>query len=135
MKKRILALLCALSLAPCLLAGCAGGGDSITSQTGGNGGGSNAPREDVVIAISSEPETLDPCKGWGHGTTPLVQSTLVEYKQDMTIVNDLATDYVLSDDGLTWTFTIRDDVFFTDGEKLTAEDVAFTFMTAKESQT
>ncbi len=88
----------------------------------------------VVIAISTEPTSLDPCLGWGHGATPLVQSTLVEYKQDMSFTNDLAVDYSLSDDGLTWTFNIRDDVKFTDGKPLTASDVVFTFNTAKTSQ-
>lgn len=88
----------------------------------------------VTVSISTEPETLDPCLGWGHGTTPLVQSTLVEYKQDMTFANDLATDYRLSEDRLVWTFDIRNDVKFTDGEALTAEDVVFTFETAKAAQ-
>ena len=36
--------------------------------------------------------------------------------------------------GLVWTFTLRDDAYFTDGEKLTAEDVAFTLETAKAAQ-
>ena len=48
----------------------------------------------------------------------------------MEFENDLATDYSASEDGLTWTFKIRDDVKFTDGEPLTASDVAFTFNTA-----
>lgn len=91
-------------------------------------------KDSVVIAISSEPSSLDPCTGWGHGTTPLIQSTLVEYLQDMTFRNDLATDYRLSENGLTWTFHIRDDVYFTDGVKVKASDVVFTFMTAKKSQ-
>ncbi len=38
-----------------------------------------------------------------------------------------------SEDGLTWTVTIRDDVKFTDGEPLTAEDVAFTYNTLRET--
>ncbi|WP_310604674.1 ABC transporter substrate-binding protein [Anaerosporobacter sp.] len=91
-------------------------------------------KTNVVIAISSEPTTLDPCIGCEHGTTPLIQSTLVEYNQDMTFTNDLATDYTVSDDGLTWSFTIRNDVTFTDGEPLTASDVAFTFNNAKAIQ-
>lgn len=41
-------------------------------------------------------------------------------------MNDLATDYGCSEDGLTWTFHIREGVMFTDGVPLTAEDVAFT---------
>ena len=91
-------------------------------------------KDSVIIAIGSEPETLDPTKGWGHGNAPIVQSTLVKYKADLSFVNDLATSYALSDDGLVWTFTIRDDAYFTDGEKVTASDVAFTLETAKAAQ-
>ena len=40
----------------------------------------------------------------------------------------------MSDDGLVWTFTLRDDAYFTDGEKVTASDVAFTLETAKAAQ-
>lgn len=90
--------------------------------------------DEVIISISSEPSSLDPTRGWGHGTTPLVQSTLIEYRQDMTFVNDLATDYSLSKDGITYTFTIRDDAKFTDGETVKASDVVFTFETAKAGQ-
>ena len=90
--------------------------------------------DSVIIAISSEPTSLDPCMGWGHGTTPLIQSTLVEYLQDMTFRNDLATEYEISEDGLTWTFQIREDAYFTDGVQVKASDVVFTFLTAKESQ-
>lgn len=104
------------------------------SDAGVSGSGSSEIQDSVVIAIGSEPETLDPTKGWGHGNAPIVQSTLVRYTSDLTFENDLATDYSLSDDGLTWTFTIRDDVKFTDGEKLTASDVAFTLQTAKAAQ-
>ena len=39
----------------------------------------------------------------------------------------LATDWETSEDGLTWTFNIRDDVDWTDGEHLTANDIAFTY--------
>lgn len=96
---------------------------------------SEEPEKDsVVIAIGSEPETLDPTQGWGHGNSPIVQSTLVKYTADLTFENDLATDYSLSPDGLIWTFLIRDDAFFTDGEKVTASDVAFTLETAKAAQ-
>ena len=52
---------------------------------------------------------------------------------DLTIGYDLATDYSVSEDGLIWTVTIRDDVSFTDGEPLTADDVAFTYNTVKDA--
>ena len=73
---------------------------------------------------------------WGcgeHCHEPLIQSTLLRTTADMEFENDLATDYQVSEDGLTWTFTIREDVKFSDGEPLTAADVAFTFDTALAS--
>ena len=100
----------------------------------GNKISNNIKKDSVVIAIGSEPETLDPTQGWGHGNSPIVQSTLVKYNADLSFENDLATSYELSEDGLTWTFSIRDDAKFTDGKKVTAEDVAFTLETAKAAQ-
>lgn len=82
------------------------------------------------MTTSSEPASgFDPLFSWGcgeHVHEPLIQSTLFTTDADLNFVNDLATDYACSDDGLTWTFHIRDDVSFTDGEPLRASDVAFT---------
>ena len=132
----------AVVLLAATLAGCGGGvTNGQTTPASATSSPSTAPStsantQKVVVAISTEPESgFDPILGWGHGTTPLVQSTLVEYTQDMQIVNDLATDYTLSEDALVWTFTLREDAFFTDGTPVTAEDVAFTINKAKESQT
>ena len=118
-KKRLLAALVALLLLSC--AGCA-----APTRT--------ADRDSVVIAIGSEPETLDPTQGWGHGNSPIVQSTLVRYTSALDFAPDLAQEWTLSPDGLTWTFVLRKDAYFTDGEPVTAEDAAFTLRTAKAAQ-
>lgn len=125
-KKKFLAVfLCVTFLTTlALLAGC---GNTATASA-------EVDHDSVTIAIGTEPETLDPTKGWGHGNAPIVQSTLVKYTSELTFENDLATGYSLSDDGLVWTFTIRDDAYFTDGEKVTASDVAFTLETARSAQ-
>lgn len=90
----------------------------------------NASQVVVTMTAASEPEAgFDPLVAWGcgeHVHEPLIQSTLVTTNADLGFENDLATSYECSADGLEWTFTIRDDVKFTDGEPLTAEDVAFT---------
>lgn len=83
-------------------------------------------RDSVVIAIASEMDTLDPTKGWGHGNAPILQSTLIKYTADMTFAGDLATGWDLSEDGLVYTFDLRQDAYFTDGVQVTAKDVAFT---------
>lgn len=93
------------------------------------GASAEESKDSVVIAIATEMDTLDPTKGWGHGNAPLIQSTLIRYTADMTFENDLATEYALSEDGLTWTFNLRKDAYFTDGEQVTASDVAFTINT------
>ena len=91
----------------------------------------------VVMPTTSEPEAgFDPAFGWGAGEhvhEPLIQSTLTVTNPDLTIGYDLATGMEVSGDGLTWTVKIRDDVKFTDGEPLTAQDVAFTYNTVKNT--
>ena len=104
------------------------------------GGGSteHAANELVtcVAAHGEEPEYgFDPMHGWGYhdsGTEPLIQSTILKRDKDNNFVNDLATDYDISSDFKTYTVTIRDDVNFTDGSKLTAGDVAFSYNKSKE---
>ena len=116
-----------------LLAGC--GGNAAGSSPSGPAQGTDT----VVVAMdpNSEPAAgFDPAFGWGAGEhvhEPLIQSTLTVTNADLTIGYDLATGYTVSEDGLTWTVTIRDGVSFTDGEPLTAEDVAFTYNTVKNS--
>ena len=88
----------------------------------------------IVIALSSEPEEgFDPCLGWGKDGNPLFQSSLLKLDKDMNLQCDIATNYTHSEDSLTWTFQIRDDIKFSDGTNLTAEDVAFTYETARNS--
>ncbi|KXH87109.1 ABC transporter substrate-binding protein [Sporosarcina sp. HYO08] len=92
------------------------------------------PKDELVLSFGSEPATgFDPTTGWGRYGSPLFQSTLLKRDDDLKIVNDLATDYEVSEDGKVWTVVIRDDVKFSDGEPLTAEDVKFTFETAAEN--
>ena len=133
--RRFTAIILTAGLAAGLLAGCGGAIGSVETS-----GDSQASREDSVIVAmgpTSEPEAgFDPAFGWGAGEhvhEPLIQSTLTVTNPDLTIGYDLATDTSVSEDGLTWTVTIRKDVQFTDGEPLTAGDVAFTYNTVKET--
>ncbi|SHG47611.1 peptide/nickel transport system substrate-binding protein [Salegentibacter echinorum] len=90
--------------------------------------------DELVLAIGGEPDNgFDPTTGWGQYGSPLFQSTLLKYDKDLKIDKDLATNYSLSDNGLEWEIEIRDSIKFSDGKPLTANDVIFTFRTAKES--
>ena len=100
----------------------------------------NDPTHLTVAAHSNikEPESgFNPLTGWGCGHqnyNPLVQSCLFKTDKKGEIVPDLAKDYSISSDGKTWTVHVRDDVKFSDNSTFDAEDVAFTFNTAKETE-
>lgn len=121
---------------------CAG----VLSACGGNGADGSPSANDaevksqVIVAMNmnSEPAAgFDPFVSWGcgeHVHEPLIQSTLITTDANLEFVNDLATEYYCADDGMTWYFTIREDAKFTDGEPLSASDVAFTINGIIESE-
>lgn len=142
MKKKWILLMTASAVCMSLFTGCGTNDkpplEEAQSQTE-QGTESSKAGDSVIVAMgpSSEPEAgFDPAYGWGAGEhvhEPLIQSTLTVTNPDLSIGYDLATDMQVSEDGMTWTVTIRDDVTFTDGEPLTASDVAFTYNTVKEA--
>lgn len=115
-----------VALLTIVLTGCGAG------QAANHAGGQE-PTE-LRLAIGGEAaDGFDPTLGWGRYGSPLFQSTLLRLDKDLNVVDDLATGYSVSEDGLTWRLTLRDDAVFSDGKPVTAEDVAYTFETAKKS--
>ncbi|MBF0235808.1 MAG: ABC transporter substrate-binding protein [Desulfamplus sp.] len=87
-----------------------------------------AAKDSIVLAVGGEnAEGYDPILGWGSYGNPLFHSTLLKRNADLEIVPDLAEEWTLSKDRLTWSIKIRKSVLFSDGSPLTADDVAFTF--------
>lgn len=64
--------------------------------------------------------------------TSLIYSGLLRV-DDGKLVPDLAEDYSISEDGLVYTFTLRDDIYFHDNTPVTAEDVLFTIQKAQDN--
>ncbi|QGQ45104.1 ABC transporter substrate-binding protein [Metabacillus sediminilitoris] len=130
MKKKVLGLIAIMTIAfSFVLAGCTQSKPEQSSEKDANS--EEKKKDELVLSIEGEPETgFDPTTGWGRYGSPLFQSTLLKRDHDLNIVNDLATGYEVSEDGKVWTVKLRDDVKFSDGNPLTAEDVKFTFETA-----
>ncbi|MDO8660228.1 MAG: ABC transporter substrate-binding protein [Candidatus Parcubacteria bacterium] len=63
----------------------------------------------------------------------LIYSGLMRKSTDGTLIPDLADTYDISKDGLTYTFTLKDKLYFQDGKTLTADDIIFTINKAKDS--
>ena len=58
--------------------------------------------------------------------TTLVHSGLLKINHEGNLIPDLAEKYEISENGLEYTVTLKDDVYFHDGVKVTADDVIFT---------
>lgn len=125
-----------------------GGGSTASATSGGSGAtaaDSNGAQTPVKNANASDPAikagssvsvinpkipTLDPTQ-W-QGQILVEQGTLLEglygYNQDNQIVPKIATGYKVSDDGLTWTFTLRKDAKWSNGDPVTANDFYNAYM-------
>lgn len=62
----------------------------------------------------------------------LIYSGLLKIEDDDTILPDLAESYAISSDGLTYTFVLKDNIYFQDNTKVTADDVVFTIEKAQD---
>ncbi len=86
-------------------------------------------REDALFLAGGEPETFDPAK-WHFGADSVMGdlfSGLVKLDVDLRPVPDLTESWSVSDDGLIYTFRLRQDVTFHTGRPFTAEDVKFSW--------
>jgi peptide/nickel transport system substrate-binding protein len=74
-----------------------------------------------------EPDTLDPALTSSVTISQNLGASLVTIDPQGEIVPYLAESWSISDDQLTWTFQLRQDVKFSDGSPLTAEDFAWSY--------
>jgi len=121
-------LISTVLLAAMLMFGCSAQGGNETEQRST----AQLPPTELVLAIGGEPaDGFDPTTGWGRYGSPLFQSTLFKRDSQLNIVGDAAVSYTISDDGLIWKIELRNDIVFSDGTPLTADDVIFTFEKAQ----
>lgn len=103
----------------------------VGAQEPGEGGAVIEGNPSGSINFSS----LNPLRCWGTDCSVLTNMmfpTLIGVDPPNAVLapgapGGLAIDWEASEDGLTYTFTLRDDLAWTDGEMISAEDVAFTF--------
>ncbi len=84
----------------------------------------------ITVQIGPNPETLDPALNSAvDGGNMLITlfETLLIIDQDNKVQPGQAEKYEVSPDGLTWTFTMRDGLKWSDGTELNAKDFEYTF--------
>ena len=146
MKKKLAALTLALVMA-LSLAACGGGAateeaaETTDTEAVEAVSGANA----LAVCLASEPDTIDPALNSAvDGATMLIHlfSGLAKWEQDangdLQIVPDAAqelTEGVVNDDGtVTYTYTLRDGMKWSDGEPVTANDYVFAWQRAASTE-
>ena len=92
-------------------------------ETGDRYGGS------IVVGVQQDIDSLDPHKATAAGTKEIIFNIfegLVKPDENGNLINAVASDYTISEDGLVYTFTLRDNVKFHNGNVVTAEDVKYS---------
>lgn len=130
MKKKLLALFLALVMVGAVLPGCGDGSKDPGGQ--GNNGETGEPVKggEITVGIAQDlDDSLDPHQTVAAGTREVLFNIfegLVKPNSDGEMIPAVAEKYTLSEDGTTYTFTLRDGVKFHNGQTVTAEDVVYS---------
>jgi peptide/nickel transport system substrate-binding protein len=132
---KLLSVLCIVMALSLVLTACAtsdtGGGEEAGGEVSAEGGASEGEVTTITIADALQPSSLDIATEYeaaAMATNRVVYERLVQYDKDSTkIVPELATSWEVSDDGMEWTFHLREGVKFHDGTPFNSEAVKYSF--------
>ncbi len=90
---------------------------------------------ELIEGISDIPRFINPLLATGEADrdlSALVYSGLLRPTENGNYINDLSEKYEISTDGLEYTFTIKKDAIWQDGEPVTSDDIEFTIQKARD---
>lgn len=134
MKKRIVAVFLTMATLLCSLSACGGTTDPDPNVSDGMSNSPGANHGNVItVGIAQDLDnSLDPYMMTAAGTREVMFNVfegLIKPDSDGNFVNAVASDRKVSDDGLTYTFVLREGVVFHNGATCTTEDVLYSFKT------
>lgn len=131
--KRVAGFIAAAAASALFITGCSAGGGSPESSQGG-AGGTPETGGTVHMLQNADFSYLDPARGFDGGVNAfyrliyrgLTMQAAGDAEDPNAIVPDLAESLgEQSEDGLTWTYTLKDDIFFDDGTPITSAAMKF----------
>mgnify|MGYP001191696964 FL=1 len=135
MKESKFSLLSAFLIALLALAGCFSGD---AEQAGSEENAGDGEKKVLRINNSSEPGSLHPGTAQGTHDSWVLEHAfegLTKKTPEGEIVDGMAEKWEVSDDGLTWTFYLKDDVRWSNGDPVTAEDFEYAWKYALHPET
>ena len=136
MKKKLLAGILAVSMVGAILGGCGKGTTQNTGAAGTQEATERAKANEIVIGIAQDlDQSLDPHYAVAAGTKEVMFNVfegLVKYDSNGNTVPAVASDVQISDDGLVYTFTLRDGVKFHNGDTVDLDDVIYSIQRCKD---
>ncbi|MDD6649066.1 MAG: peptide ABC transporter substrate-binding protein [Subdoligranulum variabile] len=118
----------AVSLAAC--GSSASTGTTATGEAAGSTEATEAGETGFTVQLGPNPETLDPALNAsidGGNTLLTIEEPLLIIDENNEVQPGQAESYTVSEDGMTWTFTLRDGLKWSDGSDLTAADFEYSF--------
>lgn len=103
---------------------------ATTTTATGEAAANTAGASNITVQIGPNPETLDPALNSsidGANMIITLYEPLLFIDEDGTVQPGQAESYTVSEDGLTWTFTMKDGLKWSDGSDLTAKDFEYSF--------
>jgi peptide/nickel transport system substrate-binding protein len=133
-RSRRVALISALAATAVLLSACGG-----TPEPASTTQGEVDPDASLQVGLVLEPSNLDIRHTSGAALEQIlidnIYEGLVTRTQENEIVERLASEYTVSDDGLTYSFTLNDGILFHDGTPLTSADVVASYDAVRTDET
>ena len=126
--KRALSLLTAAMLLISLCA-CAGDTDNSKDEQPSAESGELSDGSSVTVGIAQDLDSLDPHRALSAGTSEVLFNIfegLMKASPDGGVIPAVASDYTMSADGKTYTFTLREGVTFHNGNPVTLDDVLYS---------
>ena len=126
---RALLLLALVSLLLISLCACAGDTTPGSENSASADSGELSKGSSVTVGIAQDLDSLDPHKAVNAGTSEVLFNIfegLMKASPDGGVIPAVASDYQMSDDGLSYTFTLREGVTFHNGNKVTLDDVLYS---------
>ncbi len=111
---------------------------SLSSVLAGCSNASKGSTENLSVCDGPQPETIDPALNVSVDGATLINhgfEGLMKIDSTGAIVKGMAKDYKISDDGKVYTFTLRDDAKWSDGQALVAEDFVYSWQRAVDPAT